>query len=596
MTALLNLRRLGPSLGHLSLTFDTGGGGAVGYSWANTEARDWYLASVAAGATDDATDLEKGTADGFVTALKASGAWVKLEQINYLCAWHSIAARIDLKTATAKGSYVGGALHFRNRGVFCDGVDDEFDTQFNPSLASLFLQDDACMGLDVREDIQQGTAFMSTTQATPACLISSRNATDKIVSRLNSTNSTTITGTVSTAYGLVVANRLSGTTEEIYKLGSKLAANAAASTGRPNSTIRLGRSTSSYIRRQALIFFAGAGLTDATMQAAVNTAWQAVKDALGITVVYTATTGVPFTNAVAVPQVSQVVLPDGANAPALGKGLPGTGLSNAPDGTLWGGWGLGTMSANAGPVHFSAPASANDATVTLIQEYTTAALFAAIGYTPGTSGAANTYPAASSNQGVQQVYGGSAGNYNIAWVAVDSTNSKNYYCVANWNGSTLTAVSCSALPNTDINAVIPNDIRGGAWVLNSTAHTLQKATIAAGVLSLSGGAQITISSGGGQEDQMMYDADLDIIVVTTDPAGSGSGIITTIPPIGDYGRPYCRVGMVNTLTAARQIEGIAYFPAWNRVASMNDQYTHLESAPNDINCLQLHGPITLLAA
>lgn len=566
-----------------------GGGGEAPYSWANAEAQAWYTAAVTAGATDDATTLEKQTADTFVGALKASGAFAEMEQINYAVAWHPVAARIDMKTATAKGSYVGGALHYRNRGIFCDGVNDEFDTQFTPSSATIYLQDDACHGVDVRDIDQNTTAFISAPSSTIQSLLSPRNTADKIVSRVNSTNSTTITGTVSEAWGLTVANRPSSTTEEIYRNGASLPCNAAASTGRQTTSIRIGRSNTTYVKRQVLLFFAG-GAMDATMQAAVNTAWVAVKSALGIEKVAAASPGGLLAGATTLAQVDQKKLPDGAYATLAGRGYPSTGLCATPDGKLWGGRGLGTMEATAGICRMAMPVSANDATISALEaEYRTDLIFSAIGYTAGTTGAANTYPAASSTQGMNVIIGGSAGNYDVTWVAVDTANSINYYCRANWNGSVLTGISCSALPGGGvINAVVPSDVRGDAWALNISTGRITRSTITGNVLSL---GTFFLTMGGTSIDQVGYDETLDALLVTSG-ANGGPAYLSVICLNGDYGAPYVR--KVYTLTDALGIEGIVYRPDWQRLLDINDQYTHVE-ASFPFNGLQLHGPVTLSA-
>lgn len=545
-----------------------------GYSYANAEA-----AALVARMSVEPDDTRKALIDDAYTTLKANGTLAKLDCLYFFPAHDQQAALLDWVDGSRSATLTNQPFFVADRGMWTDGSNDYIDTGFNPSLATNYQQNDASFGYWQRNGAQSATVPVGFATTTTNITLVSRNTSDNFIGYINATTSLTV-GSQTTAYGLFAMNRAASGTVTAWKNGTQIGSGSSTSAARSNLNVMLGRRSSVYTEGQHLFFYAGASLSSqqhADLYSAIST----LLTEIGVTEVVAATTAT-------LSLVDQVVFPDGANADLAGRGYPSTGWDKSPDGTeRWGGWGNVGNSANAGISLLSPPASGTDATTTLVEEFQTAALFATLpGYTSGTSGAAGTYPPASSTQGVWVDKEMSASDYDIYWVAVDVTNDINYLCRANWDGTDLTPISCAALPNGDINAAV-RDKRGNWWVINNSTGSIIYCTNSDGVLAYDLTTMPATSTGVTNTDQLAYVAERDLLLLTYGANGSDGNVAVYDL---SFGRP--KLKATYTLTGALGIEGIVYDADNSVFEDTNDQYSHIEPG-FPYNGLHLHGPVSL---
>lgn len=483
---------------------------------------------------------------GLVAGLVASGIWAKLDVFQMFAAHDAQAARLNWKGASFGASVTAGApLFIADRGYYCDGIDDCLSTGWAPSAGVAYQQNDCCLGGWVLEGGQRINAPMGSGTAA-AVLLSPRSGSDKIVARLNSSASTTSTSSVATGYGMTIACRTGASAVTLWRNGAQVDGTfTTASATRSSIGIDFGRSNSVFVEQQALCWFAGAALSGAE-QAILYALLSAYFAALGVAPLDVATGSVGF--------AARQVLPDGANPQLAGRGLPGCGLAvDGVDGSLWVGWSLGTMSANAGLAHLSADGAS------LIAEYSTVALGAAAGI---------AVPAASGTQGV--AYDGR--DDTLWWVSVDSVNGQCWLCHADLVLGAPVLLSCTLLPNADqINSVTVDSKRGQLILLNEESGRFDWYNVnTSGVASLATPARFGTNPGG-NSDHVHYVAALDRVLVSGGPNG-GDGYVHEFALAEHYGGMWLRRNI--TLTGADAVEGVSYDATTGMLRIANDGYTH----------------------
>lgn len=555
------------------------GGGSAVFAWANSEAQAWYNASVAAGATDTASNAQKSAYDTFVGAMKSSGFWAKQDAVLLVAAWHPVASRVDMKTAALRATATN-ATFYPNRGWYLDGATSVYDTGFMPSTGVNFQQNNASITYGGRSADRSGSLAVSMPVSTISAGLLPRNNSDKVVTRVNSTASTTSTPSVTTGFNLVTGNRTASNVEAQYVDGALFHTGSATSSAPSANSVVVGRSNTAYVETQPIFIAFGAALT-AGEASAINTAYKALISALGITPAgYSAAAGEPIT----LPVIARKTIPDGATG-AAGKGIYSTGYDGNLDGTQrWGGNGQATNTAAAGIFRTSPPQaptsttpSNDNATLTLVGEYSLATMGAAAGI---------TVPAQSSTQ---QVFV-DRDDGSIWWVAIDLSVPTTYLAHAAAPVGTAAPVllSCKAFANSNINGFM-KDKRGQFWALDKVVGRVAQATVAAdGTPTIS--STVFYNLGGFTFDQMGYDYATDTMFVTYGDNGA-DGIVLVMPMGGDYGlngRPYVRKRL--TMTDWWGIEGV-YFNGTN-LEGLNDYNNHPQ-AGLDASQLQISGPVTI---
>lgn len=483
----------------------------------------------------------KTAIDSLVGTLVDAGIWAKLDLLHIYAAHDAQAACLNWKGASHAASIGAGAPVFiPDRGWFCDGIDDRLRTGWAPANGVGYAQNDACLGIWVRNGGQRSNAPVGSGTAA-AALISPRNASDRMAVRINSSASTTSTSAITDGYGLSVANRTASNAVTLWKAGVQVDGTFTTASATLSAVeIEFGRSNSSFVEQQAQCLFAGAAL-DAGQQAAIHAALEAYLSALGVTPLVAA----PVT----LPNVSRQILPDGAHPSLAGRGLPCTGLArDGVDGSLWVGWGLGTLSAFAGLAHVSADGA------TLLGEYATAALGSAAGI---------VVPATSSSQGV--AFDGR--DSTLWWIAKDSVNGQSWLCHAA-RGEPPVLLSCTLLPAADLNGVAVDTLRGQIVLLATSGLFRWYAVDGSGVATLASPARGASNPGGGS-DQIHYVASHDRVLVSGGPNGS-DGYIHEFAVSEEYGGLWYRRNF--TLGGADAVEGAVWDDGHFVVA--NDGYTH----------------------
>lgn len=225
----------------------------------------------------------KGVIDAAIVGLKADGVWSLLDMLQVYAAHTDCAtggvdwvvpSRVLTKTATP--------VFTVDRGYQTDGSTSYFDTGYNPSGSSNFVQDSAFWGLWTRDDIAITSGGSGWFDGTDGVVINPRTNTNVHSYRINHASSTTSGASVN-SIGWHVANRSASNVTQFYKNGTQVgSAGAAVSTAVNNHTLLIGaiQAATPSQNRQFAAAAAGASL-NATQHTALYNRLQTYMTAVG---------------------------------------------------------------------------------------------------------------------------------------------------------------------------------------------------------------------------------------------------------------------------------------------------------------------------
>ena len=224
--------------------------------------------------------------DAFIKALKAgANAWASLDAIYGIAGHDAQGAQQNWKADAFNLTVVGAPIFTAFQGYETDGIDDELDTDFNPSTAGgRWTQASAALGIWNLRDGQFTNSMAGWFDGTKGTTINPRTAADLATARVNQTGATTSTVANADALGLYIASRNSNsaTGMTLRKNGSTLLLTSnITSTALVNSSLRLGRSSATgYAQAKFAMAFIGGALSQ-TQQEEIFAAGSAYLTAIG---------------------------------------------------------------------------------------------------------------------------------------------------------------------------------------------------------------------------------------------------------------------------------------------------------------------------
>lgn len=218
-----------------------------------------------------------------LAALALETFWAKLDAFYLMVGSDRLVNRVN------PGTYdltLTGAVYATDIGIFCDGVNDLIDTNFNPTTAvsPKFVQNDASYGFWNRSShpITTGTPMGSFT--TSGCTMNGMSSVNGNSSyRINQTNARTTTNApnVGGHLGLMACDRsASGTSNGFFNGVKNTTGTNQASVAPVNTTFKLGTANGSTFATPEMTFgaaFIGGHLTDAEhtqLYNLLNTFWR----------------------------------------------------------------------------------------------------------------------------------------------------------------------------------------------------------------------------------------------------------------------------------------------------------------------------------
>jgi hypothetical protein len=226
----------------------------------------------------DPGEARRGQIDSLIGALKAAGAWAKLDALYLFAAHDAQAARLNWIQPAFDATAVNGPTFTADRGYAGDGASAYLDTGFNDLTGSaLWSQDAMCAGIWVNQWAGSSNSVLGLTGGTASLRIGASATT--IVSRIHST--TSFNPAFSNASpGHLVATRDGATSSRMLRNGASVTTSTAASTANANATVVIGRATSAYNADRVAAAHLGGFLTPAEV-AALYSALSAYLGALG---------------------------------------------------------------------------------------------------------------------------------------------------------------------------------------------------------------------------------------------------------------------------------------------------------------------------
>lgn len=229
--------------------------------------------------TTPPTEARKILIDNVILALKAAGAWTKLDAFYLMAAADNQAARRNWIQDAYNLTAVSGPTFVADRGYTGDGLTSYLDSGFNPTTAPSpkFTLDSASVGAWVRTDVSEdkseagnGNAFVRGRRG--ATLLPGYRANDTTTRNGNA---------IADSLGLTAWSRFGAASITVYKNGVVNATAVFASVALSNSNFFVGSSGAGLISsKQQVAAFWGQSLLDAE-QAAIHSAISAYATAVG---------------------------------------------------------------------------------------------------------------------------------------------------------------------------------------------------------------------------------------------------------------------------------------------------------------------------
>lgn len=227
-------------------------------------------------------DTRKGHIDDLVAGLKADGVWSKLDHLLLLAAHDAQAARLNVKNPAQSATAVNSPTFTTDRGYTTNGTNSEIDTGFNTSTGTNFAQNSAYFGVYIRSaDAASGNSSAGWFDGTDGVTLNVRDASNKLVGRANQATSMVSVSTVATTAGLSAVVRSASNSMGVRRNGASIDGAATASTALNNTTLRLGRSSSTGYRSHEFSASAAGGYLTTTEETALYNRLQTYLTAVG---------------------------------------------------------------------------------------------------------------------------------------------------------------------------------------------------------------------------------------------------------------------------------------------------------------------------
>jgi hypothetical protein len=218
--------------------------------------------AIFAAMTTPPSDTRKGDINTCVLALKAAGAWTRLEFLWMLAAADQQAGFINWITpANSLTETEAGGTFTADRGYNSNGAASGYLTgptqYFNMTK---YGQNDGHVAIWSRTVGQQANATMGCASVATV-LLRPRNTSDQAGWRVNNTAATSAVANAD-GTGFFMADRIAAGTEVLHRNGAQIGTAATASNTRPAATPSIGRSNAAYSTVQVACAAVGASCAD----------------------------------------------------------------------------------------------------------------------------------------------------------------------------------------------------------------------------------------------------------------------------------------------------------------------------------------------
>lgn len=249
----------------------SGGGGTTGFTFANTEASDYFTRLATAGYTGSTT--EKQAYDTFVTSAKTNGYYSLLKLLYLYLGNAATPALVNAISASYTG--VNHGATFNASGLILDGTTSYVDAGIVPSTNMTL--NNTSMGAWLIGNITSGGWDMISAGGGTGYTLGLRSRyTDNNCYSQHHNTANTLSAASPGGDGFWVTSRINSTSAILSRNGTTVASSTVASTGNlPTSPIFIGANgvnatVVDYCNRAHKMTFAGAGLTSAQVTSFYN--------------------------------------------------------------------------------------------------------------------------------------------------------------------------------------------------------------------------------------------------------------------------------------------------------------------------------------
>lgn len=204
--------------------------------------------------------------NALVVALKAAGAWGRLDVLYVMAAADAQAAGLNWKDSAYPLTPVNAPTFTADRGYTGNGSSSYLTTGFDPSAAPagmVLAQNDACIGVYTLTD----SASNGYEAGNVGNRMKARNRTGSLGSSVSLSTTTTVSVNGVTPPVHVTGIRRDAANQLLFRQGVEVGSGANASAGLPGA-FEILRANTAYSDRQVAIAYCGAALSDAAALAA----------------------------------------------------------------------------------------------------------------------------------------------------------------------------------------------------------------------------------------------------------------------------------------------------------------------------------------